>query len=227
MISIIIPTYNEQESIGDLISYLKENCDKEKVEIIISDGGSTDLTKKIVQESSALLVESSKRGRGAQMNFGAKQAKGELLYFLHADTYPPKTFFSDIKNSVSKGYRAGCYRLSFDDNHPLLRFYCWFTRFNIDYFRFGDQSLYIEKNLFEVINGFNEQYIVMEDQEIVKRIKKKTSFKILSKSVTTSARKYRQVGIVKLQLIFTIILIRYYLGSPQEKLVSFYKSAIK
>lgn len=226
MISIIIPTYNEQGSIGGLISYLKESSKSDEVEIIISDGGSTDLTRKIAKGLGSVVVESDKKGRGAQMNFGAQKAKGEILYFLHADTYPPKSFLSDIKNSVSEGYGAGCYRLSFDDDHPLLKFYGWFTRFDVDYFRFGDQSLFIKNYLFEELKGFNEEYIVMEDQDIVRRIKKKDSFNILTKSATTSARKYRQVGILKLQLIFTIILIRFYLGSPQKKLAEFYQSVI-
>ncbi len=226
MISIIIPTYNEQESIGDLISYLKENIQDEHAEIIISDGGSTDSTKKIAKEKGAIVVWSPTQGRGAQMNFGTRQATGDILYFLHADTYPPKTFLDDINDSLSNGDKAGCYRLSFDDHHPLLKFYCWFTRFDIDFFRFGDQSLFIKKTLFEELKGFNEQFIVMEDQDIVRRIKRHESFIILPKSVITSARKYRRIGILKLQLIFTIILIRFYLGTPQKKLVKFYKKAI-
>ncbi|MBO6522616.1 MAG: TIGR04283 family arsenosugar biosynthesis glycosyltransferase [Balneolaceae bacterium] len=226
MISIIIPTFNEEESIGELISYLKADAPKDEIEIIISDGGSTDSTKEIAQRKGAVVIETPKQGRAAQMNFGAKHAIGDMLYFLHADTYPPKAFLDDIIGSLSNGDKAGCYRLSFDDDHPLLKFYCWFTRFDIDFFRFGDQSLFIKKSLFEKLKGFNEQFIVMEDQDIVRRIKKKASFTILPKQVVTSARKYRQVGILKLQLIFTIVLIRFYLGTPQKKLIEFYKRAI-
>ena len=227
MISIIIPAYNEQDSISGLIGFLKKYSDLSSVEIIVSDGGSGDETQELAKKAGAKVVESPTKGRGAQMNYGAAKASGDILYFLHADTYPPETFCKDIETACSKGYEAGCYQLSFDDSHPLLRCYSWFTRFDIDYFRFGDQSLFIERSLFEKIDGFKEELIVMEDQDIVRRIKKKTRFKILSKSVTTSARKYREVGIAKLQLIFAIILVRFYLGTPQEKLVRFYKGFIK
>ncbi|MFV1882994.1 MAG: TIGR04283 family arsenosugar biosynthesis glycosyltransferase [Balneola sp.] len=227
MISIIIPTFNEQDSISNLISFLKKHAEQGDIEVIASDGGSTDETRMLAKKAGAKVVESAMKGRGAQMNYGAAKASGDILYFLHADTYPPKTYCKDIKEALLEGYEAGCYRLSFDDKHPLLRFYSWFTRFDIDYFRFGDQSLFIKKILFEEMIGFREELIVMEDQDIVRRIKKKSRFKILSESVSTSARKYRQVGVAKLQLIFTIMFVRFYLGTPQEKLVSFYKSFIK
>ncbi len=225
MISIIIPTFNEEDSISQLITYLISHV-SEEVEIIVSDSGSSDNTQAIAKKSGARVVESSEKGRGAQMNFGASVAKGEILFFLHADTYPPKSYVKDIKTALQEGYDAGCYRLSFDDNHLLLKFYSWFTRFDIDYFRFGDQGLFIKKSLFEKLDGFKSELLVMEDQDIVIRTKKLSSFKIFSKQVVTSARKYRKVGIMKLQLIFTIILIRYYIGTPQQKLIDFYKKAI-
>lgn len=226
MISIIIPTFNEQDSISELITFLKKQDQQNAIEIIICDGGSTDATKEIAKKSGAIVLESPIKGRGAQMNYGASKASGEVLYFLHADTYPPDGFKKDIEEALIDGYEAGCYRLSFDNDHPILTFYCWFTKFDIDYFRFGDQSLFIKKSLFDKLDGFNEEFIVMEDQDIVRRIKKSTGFKILSKSVSTSARKYEKVGIVKLQLIFAIILIRFYLGTPQNKLLDFYKRFI-
>ena len=180
MISIIIPTFNEEESITRLIDYLKHCIDDDGVEFIISDGGSNDKTVVLAQKAGAEVLKSPKKGRAAQMNEGAKIAKGEILYFLHADSYPPKTFINDIKKAIKDNYRSGCYRLAFDLDHPILKFYAWFTRFDIDYLRFGDQSLFIEKELFFKIGSFDEKLIVMEDQLIVREIKKEASFKILN-----------------------------------------------
>lgn len=223
MISVIIPAYNEAKSLPKLIAFLFSLSESKEIEVIISDGGSTDQTVELSKTSGAIVVRSPKKGRAAQMNFGASVASGDILYFLHADSYPPTTFTKDIEESLSRGYSSGCYRLVFDDPHPLLQFYSWFTKFDLDYFRFGDQSLFIKKELFTSLSGFNEKLLVMEDQMFVKKIKEKADFEILNGEVTTSARKYRQVGVIKLQLIFAIILILFYLGVSQESIIRFYK----
>lgn len=224
MISIIIPTFNEAEKIDSLIRYIKHEVNSDDIEILIIDGGSTDETTVIAEEAGVIVHHSPEKGRAQQMNYGARVAKGEWLYFLHADTMPPKSFINDIRSAIQGGAKSGCFRLRFDSDNKVLKFYAWFTRFDVDLFRFGDQSLFVEKKLFSEINGFNESLIVMEDQEIVKRIKKYAQFNIIPKSVTTSARRYEEIGIFKLQLIFTIIVLLYYLGVQQDTIVKFYRS---
>lgn len=226
MISVIIPAYNEEKSLPNLVTHILTITSNREIEIIISDGGSSDRTVELVSELGVLVVKSPKKGRASQMNYGATIAKGDVLYFLHADTKPPDTFIDDIIGSIKNGYQSGCFQLAFDRNHPLLNFYAWFTKFDIDYFRFGDQSLYIKREFFEKLHGFDENLIVMEDQVFVKKIKKAANFEILKGEVTTSSRKYVQVGIIKLQLIFSVILILFYFGVSQKSLVKFYQRAI-
>lgn len=222
MISIIIPTFNEANKIGGLIAYLKKFTHQGQVETIVVDGGSSDNTVESAQKNGVVTVASPQKGRAKQMNYGAKKAKGEWLYFLHADTTPPPTFIADIRNAVNTGYGFGCFRLRFDSNHPVLKFYSWFTRFDIDFFRFGDQSLFVNRELFKRIGGFDESLIVMEDQEIISRLKSHAQFTIIKNPVTTSARKYERFGVFKLQLIFTIIVCLFYLNISQEVTVHFY-----
>jgi rSAM/selenodomain-associated transferase 2 len=227
-ISIIIPTYNEAGTIEKLVTYLRQFMAEGSIqEIIVTDGGSTDNTCISAQQAGARAVVSPKKGRGAQMNFGASLASTPLLYFLHADSYPPPGFWQDITKVVGQGYNSGCYQLAFDDPHPFLRFNAWFTRFDIDAVRFGDQSLFVSKEVFLQAGGFREDLIVMEDQEIIGRIRKVTQFKVLPGKVTTSARKYRENGYYKLQGIFFLIYFLYQLGVPQEKLVKLYKRLIR
>ncbi|MGF7080359.1 TIGR04283 family arsenosugar biosynthesis glycosyltransferase [Mucilaginibacter sp. UYCu711] len=223
MISIIIPTFNEADQILTTIGQVNQTRADEQFEIIIADGGSTDNTAALAKQSGAIVLNSTRKGRAAQMNTGAKQAKGDILYFLHADTVPPKGYLADIKEAVANGYAAGCFMLSFDHSHWFLKANCWFTRFDVDAIRFGDQSLFVTKTAFEQAGGFAEEHIVMEDQELIRRLRKKVRFKIIKKPVITSARKYLENGIYKTQGIFFLIFFLYKFGYSQHKLVRIYK----
>ena len=196
-------------------------------EILVVDGGSSDNSTNVAREHHARVINSQEKGRAKQMNAGAKNAKSTILYFLHADTTPPPDFDSAIMNQIQNGADAGCFRLRFDDNHPLLAFYAWFTRFSSTFLRFGDQSLFVKNELFEKIGGFDESLVVMEDQKIVRKCKKHGRFDVLKKPVITSARKYRENGVVRLQTIFTVIFIGYYAGLRQKTLVRIYKKFIR
>jgi rSAM/selenodomain-associated transferase 2 len=226
-ISIIIPTFNEEEKIGTLLKYLQKCCSEKVHEIIIADGGSDDSTVQIAKRYRAKVLHCQKKGRAAQMNEGAEHSDGTILYFLHADTLPPPNFSNYISQSIEKGYKSGCFQLAFDDPHPLLTFYGWCTRFRLTLFRFGDQSLFVEKTLFKRVGGFDESLIVMEDQKIVRELKKAGSFQLLNERVRTSARRYKMNGIIRLQAVFFLIVFMYYFGADQTTLVHVYKQFIK
>jgi rSAM/selenodomain-associated transferase 2 len=227
LISIIIPTYNEDDKIGELVLFLKENSvGPSRVEVIVSDGCSTDGTTLRAAESGAIVISGSK-GRAEQMNRAAAIAKGNILFFLHADTRPSESYVNDLVDAVQAGYSAGCYRLSFDYTHWFLRLNCWFTRFNFTPFRFGDQSLFVTREIFKKVGGFDSRLLLMEDQEIVRRIKKAVKFIVFKQAVETSARKYLENGILRLQLIFVLIYLSYKLGVSQRRLFRLYHGLIR
>ncbi|MEJ7767169.1 MAG: TIGR04283 family arsenosugar biosynthesis glycosyltransferase [Chitinophagaceae bacterium] len=227
-ISIIIPAINEADQLAKLITYLTSLPGTEHIaEIILSDGNSTDETRTIASNLGATVIVNEKSGRAIQMNNGARQATGAILYFLHADSLPPRNFIEQIQHKVRNGFVAGCYRLHFDYRHWFLQLNAWFTRFNMNAFRFGDQSLFVTSRVFESIKGFREELIIMEDQEIIYRIRKKGNFTVINDYVTTSARKYRLNGVYRMQAIFFYIYFSYLLGASQESLVRKYKRLIK
>ncbi len=227
-VSIIIPTYNEAEAITALLSYLRSALTgAPALEILVVDGGSTDATERLARQAGATVLASPRKGRAAQLNHGAQQARGEVLYFLHADSYPPPGFLADVRRAVGQGYGAGCYRLAFDHPHWFLRFSAWCTRLPLTAVRFGDQSLFVRRDLFARLGGYREALLVMEDQEIVGRLRARAPFRRLPRAMTTSARKYLVNGVFRLQGIFTLLVVLYYLGVPQRRLVQLYRRLIR
>lgn len=225
-ISVIIPVLNEENTIGKLLTELKKRSGPGVCEFIVADGGSTDSTRDIAESEGATVTQADKKGRAVQMNAGAALAKAEILYFLHADTIPPPNFDLIISKYVSNGYGAGCFNLQFDDAHPALRFYSWFTSFKSTLFRFGDQSLFVTKSVFQKANGFDESLVVMEDQQVVREIRRVTPFVVIDEPVITSARKYRSNGVFRLQAVFFLIWAGYYSGLSQQTLTDIYQNYI-
>lgn len=221
-ISIIIPALNEATIIGDLLQHLQaKSTTKNIVEIIVVDGGSTDKTIAIAKTNGAKVIASEK-GRAVQLNYGAKNAIGNILYFLHADTYPPLAFDQLIIDAYKNGAETGCFRMKFDSKNLVLTFFGWLSRINHKSCRGGDQSLFITDKLFKKNNGFNESYIIYEDCEFINRLYETSSFKVLPGNVITSARKYREKGWLKVQFHFGVIHLKNHLGASSDELYSYY-----
>ncbi len=117
--------------------------------------------------------------------------------------------------------------LAFDHPHWFLKANCWFTRFDVDAFHYGDQSLFVKCDLFHNAGGFCEKHIVFEDYHIIKQIKKRGRFTIVKKRVITSARKYLDNGIYKMQGVFYLMFFLYKMGLSQPRLIATYKRLIK
>jgi len=228
MISIIIPTYNEEESIAKTLESIQLNGNVNLIkEIIVVDGGSTDQTIQKAQGYGVKIIISQKKGRATQMNEGAAAASEKILHFIHADSQLPNHFDTDVIGAVNNGYEAGCFRLAFDYDHWFLKLNCWFTRFDRSAFHYGDQSLFITRDLFNKVHGFNEKYIVFEDLDIIRRIKNHCKFKIHKKNIITSARKYVENGVFKMQMVFYKMYIMEQLGASQKMLVNVLRTNIK
>uniref|UniRef100_UPI0040491EC7 TIGR04283 family arsenosugar biosynthesis glycosyltransferase n=1 Tax=Gelidibacter sp. TaxID=2018083 RepID=UPI0040491EC7 len=222
-ISIIIPILNEAENIEILLNHLLENASKEHIsKIIVVDGGSTDNSKNIVESFQNIILINSEKGRAKQMNAGAKKASGDILYFLHADSFPPKHFDELIISEVIKGNEAGCFRMQFDSNHWWLKLAGWFTKFNWRICRGGDQSQFITTSLFETIGGFDETYIIYEDNMLINELYKRKQFVVIQHPITTSSRLYEKHGIWKVQFHFWMIYVKKFFGASAEDLHRYY-----
>lgn len=226
-ISIVIPTLNEEHYIVNLLEFLHKDQSYPLVkEILVVDGNSQDHTRELAADRGARVLVSSVRSRAVQMNLGAAQATGAILYFLHADTMPPGDFAGSIQQAVASGYKCGCFRLKFDWDHWFLTANSWFSRFGIRAFRYGDQSLFVERNLFHKVKGFREELALFEDHDMVLRLSGECSFKVLPDYVLTSARKYRRNGPFRLQLAYYCLYLLFALGFSQKSLLKAYRRLI-
>ncbi|MDQ6762431.1 MAG: TIGR04283 family arsenosugar biosynthesis glycosyltransferase [Bacteroidota bacterium] len=224
-ISIIIPTLNEADSIGTLINYLKSHA-AGYVQIIVSDGGSTDNTASAASLAQAKVLLSPKKGRAAQMNYGASFATESILYFVHADCLPPKNFYSEIIESVAEGFALGRFQTKFNSKKWLLKLNAFFTRFDWAVCSGGDQTLFFRKDIFRQIDGFNDELFLMEDYDIVKRARKLFRYAILKDKVLVSARKYSNNSWIKVQQAHHTIIKMYQKGASQKALVEKYKQLL-
>lgn len=233
MISIVIPVLNEAATIEKLLKHLTHTASKEySKDISVVDGGSTDGTCEIVTrfaEGSVLPVHLIKapKGRARQLNAGARFATGEILYFLHADSFPPPGFDALIRKEVQKGNPAGCFKMKFDSDHWWLQLAGFFTKFNFKACRGGDQSLFVTRTLFEEIGGFNERYIIYEDNIFIQQLYARHTFVVIQKELTTSARLYQTQGVWKVQYHFLMIYLKKALGADAEALHAYYCKHLK
>ena len=228
MISIIIPVLNEAEHITDVLYHLIDNASLNTIqEIIVVDGGSTDNTVNIINQLGLnIKVLHSEKGRAKQMNIGAKASKGDILYFLHADSFPPNRYDHLILEEIKKGNNAGCFRLQFDSSHWWLCLASWLTKFSWRASRGGDQSQFITKALFDDIGGFDESYIIYEDNILINELYKRNEFVVINEKLKTSARLYEKHGVWKLQYHFCLIYIKKWFGASAEELCAYYKKHI-
>ena len=220
MISVIVPVLNEESQIKQTLDYTTQLSGN--FEIIVVDGGSSDGTKSVVKSFYSVLLVNSLKGRANQMNTGAKQAKGEILLFLHADTKLPKHAIKLICDAmIDTQIVGGSFSVKFDSKHYLLRLYAKLSKINHSLFTYGDHGIFVRKSVFEHIAGF-KQIPIMEDVEIQSRLKKQGRFIKLTETVLTSARRFRENGTTKQLVLDVLILVLYHLGVSPESLKKWY-----
>lgn len=223
MISIIVPVLNEEKTIENTLSRLSSL--KGEKEIIVVDGGSRDNTVKIA--SKYCIVLESQKGRAKQMNAGAKIAKGSVLWFVHSDSIVQPDSLEGIKNTINQGYIGGGFSLCFYDyDTKFMRFVSkssnWRAKF-LGLF-FGDQGIFVRKDIFYELGGFKEIEI-MEDWDFAKRLEKKGKINLLDIKIGTSARRFKTGGQLKTLLLMHKLKILYILGVSPSKIYKMYREA--
>ncbi len=225
-LSIIIPTYNEEKNISRLIAHLINSLKTKNFEILVVDAGSIDNTISLAKKSGVTTLVSPVKGRAGQMNYGVEHAKGDVFYFVHADSLPVTSFFTDIENAIAENYNCGSFRFQFDSSKILLKLNSFFTRFNYLFCRGGDQTIFVTKDLWQKTGSFNASMLIMEDYDFLERIWNAGKFKLIPKATLVSSRKYDENSWLKVQLANLKMVKMYRKGASQEDMIATYKKLL-
>lgn len=214
--TIIIPVLNEGKYIASLLDILEPL--HETTEIFFVDGGSQDETIQIIENRGMNCLVSPQKGRAIQMNVAAQYASADYLLFIHADVKWNFNLVEVIQSLISEDIQLANFKLQFDHPHWFLRSNAFFSRYTATAFQFGDQGLWISKQLFETLEGFDERFLLLEDNDIVKRAKRLVPHQKIQHTLIVSSRKYLQYGLYKLQFYYYYLYLLYRIGIPIEKL---------
>lgn len=204
MITIILPVLNEEDEIESSLETLLslKTTQRFEFEILVVDGGSTDRTVPLIKELSLRnskrirLICGSKKGRASQMNAGAKKARGELLFFLHADVQPVKTALIHIQDALSRSnIVGGAFTIRMNSSRPLMRLINALTVYKTRLSKtpYGDHGIFVRKKDFQKIGGYRDLPL-MEDIQFCRDLRRLGKIEILKQPILTSTRRLEKEG---------------------------------
>jgi rSAM/selenodomain-associated transferase 2 len=221
-ISVVIPTLNEAGALGETLCRLRAL--PEVCEIIVADGGSDDATALAAAEYGCLFI-AAPRGRGRQMRRGAACARGDVVMFVHADTWlPAEAGRAALACFDSRRIVGGGFWKEFRDPLPLMggqRLKAW-VRLAVGRRIMGDQAMFIRREVLEAIGGVPDVPL-MEEFELCRALRQRGRLRLADATVTTSARRFHQRGVLRTYALMWSIMLRYYLGATPEELAERYR----
>ncbi len=222
-ISVIIPVLNDAEVLDFALSSTQDYAG---VERIVVDGGSSDESAEVARSRGVKIIHSPP-GRARQMNAGAEVAEGTLLVFLHADTRLPEGFDDHVRRILTpSGVAAGAFQLQIDAPSARWRFIEKTANWRSRYLQmpYGDQAIFLRAELFREMGGFPDLPI-MEDFELIRRLKGRGRIVIAPAAVLTSARRWEKLGALRTTLINQLMILGFYLGFEPSRLARWYRHA--
>ena len=221
MISIIIPVLNEEAILERTLSDLSRQ--EGPKELIVVDGGSTDRSREVARPYARVVR--ADRGRARQMNRGAREARGDLLLFLHADCTLESASLMAARRAVGQGAVGGCFRqeiLARGLIYRIIERWADFRARALPYF-FGDSGLFLRKDLFFHLGGYPDTPI-LEEVALTRALKRSGPVRLLRKRIFISPRRWERRGVIPTTLHNWAITARFHLGASLEDLAAEYRT---
>jgi rSAM/selenodomain-associated transferase 2 len=221
LVSIILPVLEESSTLASVLHPLVGQPD---VELIVVDGGSLDGTVDVARQFTAKVFKGA-RGRANQMNFGALQARGDILLFLHGDTALPPSAPERVRLALTdETIVGGAFRLRIASSCRALKVVAWGANLRSRLFGlpYGDQALFVRRSVFEAIGGF-ASWPLMEDVDLARRLKLAGRMVLLPETVTTSARRWEREGVLWTTLRNSLLLVGFWAGCSPAWLAQWYR----
>lgn len=222
MISVIVPAFNEEENIVRCVGGIQR--EQGDIEIIVADGGSADRTVELAARQKGVKVVQGGKGRGVQMNAGASHATGKILLFLHADTTLEEGWSPAIAGALKDDSVAGgAFTFALHNPGKKYRVVERCVKFRCSLFKlpYGDQGIFIRKSVFEKLGGY-ENIPIMEDVDLIERMKRLGGIVILEKKAFTSERRWQKKGLLYTAVLNQLIRLLYKMGVSPHKLGRIY-----
>jgi hypothetical protein len=184
-----------------------------------------DALKRLAAASGAeLLLASGSGTRGARLAETASRARGDVLFFLHADSRPPERALAIIHETLDAGAPAGAFSLRYEPEDARMRWIAWWANRRARVFGvvFGDQGIFCRRDAYLAAGGFRDMP-VCEDIDLVRRLRRVGRFVVRPETTATSPRRYRERGTLRQVLLVWKVLAGYYLGVSPERLAEWYR----
>ena len=221
-VSVIIPTLNEAAELPATLAHLR--AAGSVAEIIVADGGSDDATVDLARASGARVIAAA-RGRGHQLRAGAAVATGEVLLFLHGDTWMPVGGIASLERILDEpSVVAGGFEKAFRDGPWMLTGSRWKcrVRMHLWQFAYADQAIFVRREALERVGGVPDVPL-MEEHELFRRLEEQGTFRLVPQAVLTSARRFVQAGVLITYLKMACVEVGWRLGVSPSRLACWYR----
>jgi len=225
-VSIIIPTLNDEQALSSLLATIRAWSDatqKHIKEIIIVDAKANQVCKELCQQYSATWL-SFKKNRGAQLKFGATHARGDTLWFLHADAQVESNMLDEIISSEQHNKLGGFFKFKFEPNNISLsqKLISFFTNWRSKHFTaYGDQGIFVQRSFYQQSGGHSDQEL-FEEVKLIKALRESKSLYISDIYIPVCTRRWEKDGYWKRTIHNRFLALAFKLGVSSEKLSQWY-----
>ena len=223
-VSIVIPVLRDSAQLDGLLTSLARAVDDSAVEIIVANGDAGDgAVARLKARYAAVRWVASPPGRGRQMNAGAAVASGCWLLFLHADTRLDERWLDALRQAELRGAVGGAFRFTLDSPRPAARLIEWGVACRTRWLGlpYGDQGLFVRRDAFEALGGYRP-YPLMEDVDLVRRLRRRGTLRLSPLPIRTSARRWERDGWVLRSLRNLTLVALYFSGVSPHRLARRY-----